>query len=180
MDELLDLVDKNDNIIGTVWKSEAHGNPNLIHREVVACVFNSKGQTLIQQRAFTKKIGPGNWRITAAGHIGAGEDVKEATVREVEEELGIKINPVFHRKIFALDEKHKEAKFYYVFYAIYDGNDIKIAPKEVNDAKWVSLSEISDKEEEGKINVGDYSYNAITELYNLLKNKYEWPLIQNK
>ena len=54
-DELLDLVDENDNIIGEVLKSHANSDPKLIHREAAIAVFNTKGEVLLQQRALTKR-----------------------------------------------------------------------------------------------------------------------------
>ncbi len=99
-DELLDLVDKNDRVIGTVWKSEAHKDPSVIHREVAIVVFNKKGEVLIQQRSMNKKNDPGAWKITAAGHVGQGEDPKKAAEREVYEELGINIEANFLKKTF--------------------------------------------------------------------------------
>lgn len=65
-DELLDLVNENDEITGTVWKSEVHRNPYLIHREVAIAVFNEKGEILLQQRSLKKENSPGEWKITAA------------------------------------------------------------------------------------------------------------------
>ena len=132
-DELLDLVDENDKVIGTVWKSEAHGCPGMIHREIAVGVFNEKGETLIQQRAMTK-TSPGEWKITAAGHIGAGEDPGLAVKREVKEELGIDIEPIYFSKEFDYDERHQESKFYWVYYAVVNGR-----PKLVLDADEVIL-----------------------------------------
>lgn len=142
MDELLDLVDKNDNRIGTVWKSAAHQNPALTHREIVIYIFNSKGELLLQQRSLNKKINPGRWTISAVGHVRANEDPFEATKREVKEELGIEIDPKFFEKIFVEDLKHTESKFYYIYTAEYNGSSFTIDSNEVNDAKWVILEKI--------------------------------------
>ena len=49
-DELIDQVDENDEIIGSIFKSQAHQNPSLIHREVAIVVFNKKGEVLLQQK----------------------------------------------------------------------------------------------------------------------------------
>src|SRR3989344_3250763 len=99
-DELLDLVNKKDEVIGTVWKSEAHKNPKLIHREIAVAVFNQNGEVLLQRRSLNKSKGPGKWQITVAGHVSAGEDPRDAVAREVYEELGFKIKPVYFTKEF--------------------------------------------------------------------------------
>ena len=53
-DELLDLVNEKDEVIGEVWKSVAHKDPTKIHREVAIVVFNNKSEVLLQQRSFKK------------------------------------------------------------------------------------------------------------------------------
>ncbi|MEK7611331.1 MAG: NUDIX domain-containing protein [Patescibacteria group bacterium] len=72
-DELLDLVDENDQIIGTVLKSEAHHNPKLIHREVAVLLYTRDNHLLLQKRSLLKKVHPGQWAETCAGHIAKGE-----------------------------------------------------------------------------------------------------------
>lgn len=163
-DELFDLVNEKDEVIGTVWKSEAHGNINLIHREVGICIFNSQGKVLIQQRAFTKKHEPGKWKITA-GHIAAGEDPKTGMQRELEEELGIKVEMEFFNKIFNRSEEHQQSRFLYSYFGKYDGNKFTLQKKEVEQVKWVKPDEVSNQDEQGKINVGNISYSLIQEMY---------------
>lgn len=163
-DELLYLVDKNDNVIGSVLKSKAHGNMDLIHREVAIGVFNSKRQILIQKRSKMKKIDPGVWKITAAGHAKFEEDMKDATKRELEEELGIKVDPIYSYKFYSINRRNREARIIWVYYAVYDGEDFVLDQEEVEEAKWVDIEQISEGEEEGKICVGKNSYRAIMKL----------------
>lgn len=146
VDELLDLVDKNDKVIDTVWKSKAHNDPALIHREIAVGVFNDKGEVLIQQRSLKKVNGPGKWEITAAGHVGAGEDPEKAAKREVYEELGIKIKPMFFGKMFK-ERKGKqgytESRFFYIYYAIVKGRlEVKLDKEEVEDARWIDPDDL--------------------------------------
>jgi isopentenyl-diphosphate delta-isomerase len=68
-DELLDLVDKNDNIIGSVLRSAAHTNTTFIHREILVYIFNAKGEVLLQQRGSNKKVNPSIWVESCAGHV---------------------------------------------------------------------------------------------------------------
>lgn len=84
-EELLVLVDKRDNIIGTVPRSEAHGNPELVHREVTIFLFNSNKETLLGQRSLKKKHAPGKWDNACSGHVNPGEEPKETAERELKE-----------------------------------------------------------------------------------------------
>lgn len=141
-DELLDLINEKDEIIGTVWKSEAHKIPKLIHREVAIVIFNDKGETLLQQRSMQKKVNPGEWKVAAAGHIGSGEDPVDAIKREVQEELGIEITPVFFEKS-EIYSNCLESHLTYIYYALVkDHPKITFAKNEVMATEWVKLSQL--------------------------------------
>lgn len=57
-------------------------------------VFVVKGdEVLLQKRCATKDSYPDTWDLSCGGHITAGEDSLETAVRELEEELGLKVRP---------------------------------------------------------------------------------------
>lgn len=88
-DELFDLVDREDRVIGIVRRGEAHGNPALIHRSVQVLVFNAAGKLLLQRRSQRKDLFPGYYCASASGHVDRGEEYASAALREAYEELGI-------------------------------------------------------------------------------------------
>ncbi len=97
MDELLDVIDGLGRPTGeVVWKSEAHRR-GLPHRCFHCWVFGSgeagEPYLLVQRRAATKDTWPGRLDVTAAGHLGAGEEPLEGGLRELEEELGLSVEP---------------------------------------------------------------------------------------
>ena len=93
MDELIDIVDENGKYTGkTCLKSEAH-KYGYFHPTVHVWIYTSEHKILLQKRALTKKVFPGLWDISVAGHIAAGEKIEIAALREVEEEIGFKIHP---------------------------------------------------------------------------------------
>lgn len=143
-DELLDLVNENDEVVGTVYKSVAHKDPKLFHREITIFIFNHKGETLLQQRSSKKKVDPLKWEVACAGHIGAGEDPLECANRELEEELGIKSDLNFIGKVFEEDLKNTESKFYWLYYGFYELNDFKLQEEEVEAVRWIKISEFAD------------------------------------
>lgn len=172
-DELLDQVDESDNIIGSVWKSKAHQDYAIIHREVALILFNNKQEVLLQQRSFTKKNNPGAWRVAAAGHPLANEDPKNSIMREVLEELGIKIKPVFYKKYFSQHNKkgeNNESRFTWVYYAIVNDNPkIILQTEEVNDARWVKIDKLIDYTKDPKYSLDEVSFNSMTKLAKELK-----------
>ena len=77
-----------------VWKSEAHRR-GLWHRCFHCWIFGADAgepYLLVQRRSVTKDTWPGYLDVTAAGHLGAGEEPLDG-LREVEEELGLRVDP---------------------------------------------------------------------------------------
>ncbi|MGG6231161.1 NUDIX hydrolase [Tenacibaculum sp. SDUM215027] len=99
MDEVIDIVDENGNHTGkTCLKSEAH-KYGYFHPTIHVWLYTSDHKILLQKRALTKKVFPGLWDISVAGHVAAGEDIKIAALREVKEEIGFDILPENLHKI---------------------------------------------------------------------------------
>ena len=69
-------------------------NENEYHLVVHACIFNSKGDMLIQQRQSFKDGWPNMWDLTCGGSALKGETSRTAVARELYEELGIEIKTV--------------------------------------------------------------------------------------
>ncbi|MDF2838037.1 MAG: hydrolase, partial [Paenibacillus sp.] len=89
-EERFDIYDKDMNPIGTATRSETHAN-GYWHRSFHCWLIRRDGDRLLvrfQQRKPSKDTNPGCYDITAAGHLSAGETVRDA-VREIEEELGV-------------------------------------------------------------------------------------------
>lgn len=91
MDELIDILTPEGKPTGkTALKSEAHKN-GWFHATVHIWLFTSDKKILLQKRALTKKVFPGLWDISVAGHIAAGETIVTAAKREVFEEIGLEL-----------------------------------------------------------------------------------------
>ncbi|MHA6482312.1 NUDIX hydrolase [Paenibacillus sp. strain BS8-2] len=89
-EERFDIYDEAMNHIGTATRSETHAN-GYWHRSFHCWLIRSEGDrrfVRFQKRQQTKDTNPDRYDITAAGHLSAGETVRDA-VREIEEELGI-------------------------------------------------------------------------------------------
>ena len=65
--------------------------PKGYYRLVVhVCLFNSRGEMLIQERKATKNVWPGFYDISAGGSAIAGDTSAMAASRELYEELGLR------------------------------------------------------------------------------------------
>ena len=88
-DEIYDVVDKMDKVIGQATRREIH-QKNLLHRSIHILVFNYQNEVFLQKRSMSKDENPGLWDISSAGHVDSGETYDECAHRELWEELGIK------------------------------------------------------------------------------------------
>ncbi len=87
-DEILEIVDADDNVVGRAARAEIH-RKNLMHRAVHLFVFNGAGQIYVQRRSATKDRHPRKLDSSAAGHVDPGESYETTAIRELREELGI-------------------------------------------------------------------------------------------
>ena len=96
MDELLDVLDDLGRPTGeVVYKSEAHRR-GLFHRCFHCWIAGQDAAgpyLLVQRRAAAKDTWPGYLDVTAAGHLQSGEEPVMGGLRELEEELGLRVDP---------------------------------------------------------------------------------------
>ncbi len=94
-EEIVDLVDEDDEVIGQAPMREVWAR-NLLRRGVAAIVRNRRGEILVHRRADTKDVFPGMYDMFVAGIVGSGESYEDAIRRELAEELGIEgVEPAF-------------------------------------------------------------------------------------
>ncbi|WP_042168195.1 NUDIX hydrolase [Paenibacillus gorillae] len=91
-EELFDIYDEQLNPIGTATRSETHAR-GYWHRSFHCWLTRREGErrfVRFQLRQAGKDTHPGHYDITVAGHLSAGETMRDA-VREIEEEIGISV-----------------------------------------------------------------------------------------
>lgn len=113
-EEMLSFYDDNLNEIGITTRSEIHLR-GLLHQVVHCWVIDDSCDEkwiYFQQRSYKKKDFPGLYDISAAGHIDIGEEIDEAAKREIEEEIGIVIDPQKLKYIGSIKEELKLDDFF--------------------------------------------------------------------
>ena len=91
-EEFIDVLDENGKKTGVrKTRTEVHAK-GLWHGAVHVWIYNSKGEILLQRRSMQKDSWPGRWDISVAGHISAGETPERAALKEVSEEIGVKLS----------------------------------------------------------------------------------------
>lgn len=86
-DELLDIVDDADRVVGQAPRSEAYAR-RLRHRCVFVLVRDDRERVFVHRRAADKQLFPSGYDMFVGGVVGAGETYDAAAWREAREELG--------------------------------------------------------------------------------------------
>ncbi len=116
MQELLDLVDKDDHVIGQMPRPEVHARKLSNYRVVNAFIINDNGELWIPRRTKDKDRFPLCLDASAAGHVMAGETYQEAFARELMEEVCINIASKGYILMGALNPfKHQTGAFMEVY-----------------------------------------------------------------
>ncbi len=137
------LVNELDEPVGTMEKMEAHEKA-VLHRAFSVFIFNSKGEMLLQQRAFQKYHSGGLWTNACCSHPYPGEDTLAAAKRRLKEELGFttELKKAFHFTYKApFDNGLTEYEYDHVFTGYYEGAIIP-DEEEVNAYCYQTMEEI--------------------------------------
>ena len=151
VDELVDIFDENNNPLGIQESKNKALAKGLWHRGAHIWIYNSSGEILMQLRAKEKILSPDKWDISAAGHTGAGEDVVSSALREVKEEIGLRLKE--DDLDFWKVKKHKGSfgsfknnVFYYIYFFKFDGDvgRLKLQKDEVQKVKFIPIKKLQE------------------------------------
>ncbi len=125
-------------------KSLERGKPlenDDFHTVVHICIFNSRGDMLIQQRQPFKKGWSNLWDVTCGGSVLKGETSRQGAHRELLEEVGIDLDFEKLRPNFTFNFTNGFDDFYLIEKEV-DVSKIKLQYEEVQAVKWASKEEI--------------------------------------
>lgn len=176
MEEMIDVLNENGIKTGEILpRSEIH-KKGLWHRAIVVAIINEKNEILLQQRAANKEKNANMWDISAAGHISAGQDSIMAATREINEEVSVNLGFNVEVKEFrfmysfkkeqVFSDKFIERQFYDFFILRQNGlcrDSIKFQESEVQDIKFVTISELNKLRKGNELVERDEVYDALTD-----------------
>ena len=139
--ELWDLYDSDMNPTGETALRGQKLPSGRYHLVAHVCIFNQKGQMLIQHRLPTKKGWPNRWDLTVVGSAVSGDTIQQAAEREVAEEIGYALDlngiPV------ALSLTYTDCfACYYIIEREINLDSLTLQPTEVDNVKWATLEDI--------------------------------------
>lgn len=176
--EYLDIVDENNELTGKAEERNIIHEKGIWHREVAVWIMNEKGEMLLQKRAATKKQEPNKWAI-CAGHVDVRETVESAIIREMEEELGIKVSIDeleflnTYKKQNELPNNIKNYNFQYMYFlkTNWKIEDYKIRVEELNEIKYIPFEEFENIVKNKDENVTFTKQPYMPEMIEILRKK---------
>jgi isopentenyldiphosphate isomerase len=140
-EEIFDVVDERDQVIGQMARSEVH-RLGLMHRAVHILVFNRQGKIFLQKRSMLKDRQPGLWDSSSSGHVDAGEDYDESALRELREELGLRPEKRPER-LFKLNASPETDQEHLWVYRAESEGPFVLQAEEISEGRWLSIEEVN-------------------------------------
>jgi isopentenyl-diphosphate delta-isomerase len=140
-EEIFDVVDEHDQVIGRKSRNEVH-RLGLMHRAVHVLVFSPSGEIFLQKRSMKKDRQPGVWDSSASGHVDSGEDYDSCSIRELSEELGFRPTAPLTRlfKLAASPETDQEHAW---VYRCQGAGPFTLHPEEIECGDWFAPEYVS-------------------------------------
>lgn len=154
-DEILDLVNDNDEVIGQMPRSEVHAKKLHNFRVINAFVMNDEGKIFIPRRTAHKRLFPNALDMSVGGHVETGEDYLAAFRRETMEELAIDIDQVPWRDLGALNYREHGVNAFMHVYEIRINDTPHYNPDDFSEHFWLSPQELLARLAAGDQSKGD-------------------------
>ncbi|MCF7795355.1 NUDIX domain-containing protein [Patescibacteria group bacterium] len=147
--EYVDIYNSDGTYIGKkTTRDEAH-KKGFWHKSAHVWFINSNKELLIQKRSLLMDSHPGQWDISVAGHVSADEEVISSALREVQEEIGLKLKANDLFKIGELKQSSRregyinnEINVVYIVEMDLNINDLVMQAEEVSELKFIPYKEL--------------------------------------
>lgn len=138
-DEILEIVDANDNVIGKGLRSEILREGKVV-RVVNIFLLNSKKEILLPKRSMNRKLFPGRYDFSCGEHVIPRENYYDAAVRGLKEELGI--SNVQLKLLGKLGPNKTEGVFMQVYLGLCEYELLNYDKKGIDSFEWLTCKEI--------------------------------------
>jgi isopentenyldiphosphate isomerase len=150
-DELLDLVDDTDTIIGVMGRNEVytHGLHNF--RVINVFIKNSANQLFIPRRQSHKRLFPLGLDVSCGGHVTSGETYDEAFRKEVSEELNLNADAENYRILGKLTPHQDGVHAFMTVYEIFSDTTPDYNSHDFIEHFWLTPTEIMERLDQGDL-----------------------------
>lgn len=152
--EIWDIYDADKKRTGrTMQKNDWNMKEGEYHLTVLGVVAHKDGRFLITKRVMTKAWAPGWWEVSG-GAAQAGEDSKDAVLREIKEETGLDVSGWEGGYLFSYKRDNPaEGDNYFVdiyrFVSAFDEAEIHLQEEETDGYMLATLDEIKEFAQQG-------------------------------
>lgn len=152
--ELWDIYDSNKQRTGrTMKRNDWCLKDGEYHLTVLGVVARPDGRFLITKRVMSKAWAPGWWEVSG-GAVQAGEDSRDAVVREVKEETGLDVSNAEGGYLFSYQRENPgEGDNYFVdiyrFVMDFDETDVKPQEEETDGFMLATAEQIEELAQQG-------------------------------
>ena len=155
-EELVDVVDQFDNVVGRATRSEVRVQ-KLLHRGVAVLCRRTSGPVLVHRRTKTKDVFPDLYDMFVSGMVSAGESYEQAARRELKEETGIAGEPL-RRVLKHRYEGRDNPNVSVLFELTWDG------PVDMQETEVAWSAFVSEEELEGRLGEWEFAPDSL-EIY---------------
>lgn len=126
---------------GRTTKRPRELSENEFRLVIHMCIFNSRGELLIQKRCDNCAKWPGLWDVSLSGCAVAGEKGRYTAMREAKEELNLDIDLSMVRPAFTVSFPGGFDEMFVIKQDV-DISKLTLQEEEVSDVRWASENEV--------------------------------------
>ena len=142
VDELVDIVDEQDRVIKTVWRSQAYAEKLKYTRIVLAFIVNRHDRLAILRRTPEKAVAP-NALALVGGGVQSGETYLQACKREIQEEALFEVRDHQIKELGYLNPFSDSMCFFKTIYEVkVDHDTISFNPADFSELLWLTPQEV--------------------------------------
>lgn len=140
-DEVLDIVNDEDNVIGREKRSAIH-RLGCQHRGVHVFLFTADGKMLVQKRSADRASSPSLLDCSVSEHVLAGEEYLKAALRGMREELGLEGIQLERLTKFRMKYGWNDNEISELFQGMVDPGQVRFDPGEIEAISYLSMDEL--------------------------------------
>lgn len=141
-EEILDLVNEDDQVIGQIGREELHKRNLHNYRVVDGLLKNQEGKLWIPKRTAHKKLAPNALDFSVAGHVTSGMTYEEALRQELKEELNLDLDQLSWRILGKQTPYEDGTHCFRMIYEIkFDGTP-NFNPEDFTEGTWLTPYEV--------------------------------------